>query len=166
MGHCKAPGAGRRHCHPGWCVLSIGALATALVMLLMASGAGTASAQEEGATATTTAATNITATEATLNGTVNANGYTVSGCQFLYGPTTEYGSDVACTTLPGTGTTDVSAVVSGLSPGAPYHFELEIVYANAAGAAVPVYGGDESFMTITPSSSIAAASRSRRPPPR
>ena len=127
-------------------------------MLLMASGAGTASAQEEGATATTTAATNITATEATLNGTVNANGYTVSGCQFLYGPTTKYGSDVACTTLPGTGTTDVSAVVSGLSPGAPYHFELEIVYANAAGAAVPVYGGDESFMTITPSASIVAAS--------
>ena len=83
--------------------LSIGALATALVMLLMASGAGTASAQEEGATATTTAATNITATEATLNGTVNANGYTVSGCQFLHGPTTEYGSDVACTTLPGQG---------------------------------------------------------------
>ena len=158
MGHCKAPGAGRRHRHPGWCALSIGALATALVMLLMASGAGTASAQEEGATATTTAATNITATEATLNGTVNANGYTVSGCQFLYGPTTKYGSDVACTTLPGTGTTDVSAVVSGLSPGAPYHFELEIVYANAAGAAVPVYGGDESFMTITPSASIAAAS--------
>ena len=148
MGHSTAPGAGRRHCHPGWCVLSIGALATALVMLLMASGAGTASAQEEGATATTTAATNITATEATLNGTVNANGYTVSGCQFLYGPTTEYGSDVACTTLPGTGTTDVSAVVSGLSPGAPYHFELEIVYANAAGAAVPVYGGDESFTTL------------------
>jgi hypothetical protein len=158
MGHCKAPGAGRRHCHSGWCVLSIGALATALVMLLMASVAGTASAQEEGATATTTAATNITATEATLNGTVNANGYTVSGCQFLYGPTTKYGSDVTCTTLPGTGTTNVSAVVSGLSPGAPYHFELEIVYANAAGAAVPVYGGDESFMTITPSASIAAAS--------
>ena len=77
MGHCKAPGAGRRHRHPGWCALSIGALATALVMLLMASGAGTASAQEEGATATTTAATNITATEATLNGIVNANGYTV-----------------------------------------------------------------------------------------
>ena len=139
-------------------MLSIGALATALFMLLVASGAGTASAQEEGATATTTAATTITATEATLNGTVNANGYTVSGCQFLYGPTTKYGSDVACTTLPGTGTTDVSAVVSGLSPGAPYHFELEIVYANAAGAAVPVDGGDESFMTITPSASIAAAS--------
>ena len=65
---------------------------------------------------------------------------------------------MACTTLPGTGTTDVSAAVSGLSPGAPYHFELAIVYANAAGAAVPVYGGDESFMTITPSASIAAAS--------
>src|SRR5262245_14379302 len=42
-------------------------------------------------TAGTGAATNITATTATLNGTANPNGLATIGF-FLYGPTTSYGS--------------------------------------------------------------------------
>ncbi|HYB30866.1 MAG TPA: IPT/TIG domain-containing protein [Solirubrobacteraceae bacterium] len=98
---------------------------------------------------TTNAATNITATGATLNGTVNALSYTIESCDFLYGPTTGYGSVVPCSTLPGTGTTNVSATVSDLSPLATYHFELEFVYLTATGGmSAEVPGGDQSFTTL------------------
>ena len=74
---------------------------------------------------TTLAATAITATGATLNGTVNAdsNDSTVS---FDYGTDNSYGTNVAGTPSPVTGVvaTAVSVTVTGLNPGTTYHFRV------------------------------------------
>ncbi len=78
--------------------------------------------------ATTGSATNITTTGATLNGTVNANGYSTT-VTFQYGLTTSYGSEVTAGQSPvtGTGSTAVSANISGLTPGTLYHFRVVAV---------------------------------------
>ena len=69
-------------------------------------------------------ATNLQATSVQLNGTVNPNG-TVATCYFEYGKTTDYGflwrASKPCT---GVSTISVSALISGLSPGSPYHYRL------------------------------------------
>jgi phosphodiesterase/alkaline phosphatase D-like protein len=79
-------------------------------------------------TATTLAATNLLTTGATLNGTVNAN-YLSSVVTFEYGLTTSYGSTATATQSPVTGNTStaVSAGLSGLIPGAIYHFRVKAV---------------------------------------
>ncbi|MFH0889170.1 MAG: glycine-rich protein [Planctomycetota bacterium] len=56
-------------------------------------------------TCTTNAATNIAGTTATLNGTVNPNGYNLTSCYFQYGTTTSYGSIVNVSTFSATGGT-------------------------------------------------------------
>ena len=94
-------------------------------------------------TVLTTAATSITATGATLNGSVNANGAgtTVS---FDYGLTAAYGSNIAAVPSPVTGTsaTAVSAVLSGLLPSTTYHYRA--TGGSAGGAAK---GADATFTT-------------------
>ncbi|MFH0888776.1 MAG: hypothetical protein V1871_06160, partial [Planctomycetota bacterium] len=52
-------------------------------------------------TCTTNAATNVAATSATLNGTVNPNGLNVTSCYFQYGTSQSYGSQQNVSTLPG-----------------------------------------------------------------
>jgi alpha-tubulin suppressor-like RCC1 family protein len=76
-------------------------------------------------TVTTLAATGISNTRATLNGTVNANGFG-SSVTFEYGTTTEYGSSVAGTPTPVNGTiaTAVSAALTGLTPDTLYHYRV------------------------------------------
>lgn len=76
-------------------------------------------------TVTTSAATSVTQTGATLNGTVNANGLSTS-VSFEYGETTSYGSSVTAAPSPVTGTsaTAVSAAVTGLEPGTLYHYRV------------------------------------------
>ncbi len=79
-------------------------------------------------TVTPAAATNVTGTKATLNGTVNPEGVEVTECFFEYGLTSAYGSKT--TSCEGATPTDseahaVSAKVSGLSPnGVTYHYRL------------------------------------------
>jgi hypothetical protein len=66
-------------------------------------------------------------TTATLNATVNPEGAEVTGCKFVYGPTTSYGAEKGCTTLPGgkgEAAVAVTAAVSGLSPGTSYHYKI------------------------------------------
>jgi hypothetical protein len=74
----------------------------------------------------TNPATNVTATSATLNGTVNPDGSLVGDCHFEYGPTEAYGQSTSCVESPGSGTTavPVKADVSGLQGGTTYHFRL------------------------------------------
>jgi formylglycine-generating enzyme required for sulfatase activity/N-acetylneuraminic acid mutarotase len=74
---------------------------------------------------TTTAASGITATTATLNGTVNPNGLATTA-QFEYGLTTAYGSTASVTLSPNNGTTaqNVSKSISGLQGGQTYHYRL------------------------------------------
>jgi hypothetical protein len=98
--------------------------------------------------AATDAASSVGQTVATLNGTVNARGVSVTDCHFDYGTTTDYGSVRACSPLsPGNGTASVSEALTGLSPSATYHFR--IVLTTAMGT---VNGDDRSFTTAAPSS--------------
>jgi phosphodiesterase/alkaline phosphatase D-like protein len=91
--------------------------------------------------ATTDGASAVTATGATLNGTVNANGSSTA-VTFEYGLTTAYGTTVTAVQSPVTGTTDtaVSRAISGLTNGLTYHYRVAAT--NAGGT---TYGADMVF---------------------
>ena len=94
---------------------------------------------------TTTAATDISATSATLNGTVNASGLSTT-VSFEYGETTAYGASVTANQSPvsGTNAITVSKAITGLSPNKTYHFRAAGV--NSDGI---TFGSDQTFMTST-----------------
>jgi hypothetical protein len=72
----------------------------------------------------TTAATSVTATAATLNGTVNPNTYATT-YHFDWGTTTSYGNSTTATSAgSGTSPVPVSAPLTGLATGTTYHFRL------------------------------------------
>ncbi len=75
---------------------------------------------------TTLAPTTVTGTGATLNGLVNANGLNTA-VSFDYGLTTAYGTNVLATptSVPASTTSTVSASISGLTPGATYHYRVK-----------------------------------------
>jgi len=92
----------------------------------------------------TIAATAVTASGATLNGTVNDQGATTT-VSFDYGKTTSYGTTVAATPATinaGVGTRAVAATRSGLACNTLYHYRVKAV--NGVGT---TYGGDLSFTT-------------------
>jgi hypothetical protein len=95
-------------------------------------------------TVTTNAASSVTSSSATLNGTVSSNGATTT-VTFQYGPTVSYGSTATAAQSPlaaGASGASVSAAVSGLNCNATYHFRA--VGANGAGT---TNGGDAMFTT-------------------
>ncbi len=98
-------------------------------------------------TVVTGSASSLGQVSATLNAAVNPNEATVSDCHFDYGPTEAYGSSVACTSLPGSGSSPVavSAEIAGLRPGSTYHFR--IVATSPGGTAD---GSDGAFVTASP----------------
>jgi hypothetical protein len=89
------------------------------------------------------AAGDITNTSATINGAVNANGSSTI-VKFDYGLTALYGSSVNAIQNPVTGnsTINVNAVLTGLTPGATYHFRVTAT--NSGGTS---NGSDLSFTT-------------------
>ena len=94
--------------------------------------------------AITNPATNVTATSATLNGTVNANNTTTTNVHFEL--RTAGGSSHPSLRYPnvsGTSDTPVSFDVSGLIPNTTYFYR--VVAANIAGT---VNGGEQSFTTL------------------
>lgn len=98
---------------------------------------------------TTTAATNITATTATLNGTVSSS--KASTVTFDYGLTAAYGSTVTAAQSPlaaNLNTLPVSANLTGLSCETTYHFR-----ANADNG-TPANGSDLTFTTGACSSGV------------
>lgn len=97
------------------------------------------------ALASTLAATGITDTGATLNGSVQANS-TSTTVSFEYGLTSTYGATVAATPSPlsGAAATTVSATPGGLLSGLTYHYR---VVATSAGGTVA--GQDLTFTTST-----------------
>ncbi len=94
---------------------------------------------------TTTSATSIVQTGATLNGTVNANNLSTT-VSFEYGTTTSYGQTTAATpaTVTGTTVTSVSGAITGLTANTLYHFRVKAV--NSGGT---TYGSDLTFTTTT-----------------
>jgi DNA-binding beta-propeller fold protein YncE len=95
-------------------------------------------------TVTTEAASGVSATEATVAGTINPEG--VAGAttyHFDYGTSTSYGASTEPVDTGG-GSSDVpaSATLTGLQPGTTYHYRL--VGTNASGSSV---GADETFTT-------------------
>jgi streptogramin lyase len=82
---------------------------------------------------------------ATLTGSVNADGLTVTDCHFEYGVTTVYYARVPCSQQVGGGTDTVavSASIGALDPAKSYHFRL--VATNAAATNV---SDDQTFVTL------------------
>jgi hypothetical protein len=82
---------------------------------------------------------------ATLNASVNPRGGALSSCEFEYGTSNKYGSSVACSSLPGSGSSPVTVsapVSAGLAANTEYHFRITTT--NAAGAS---QGEDVTFKT-------------------
>jgi hypothetical protein len=103
--------------------------------------AATGTAQADPPAATTAAATAVTATTATLNGTVSPNKESTT-YRFEYGATTAYGSLTPAATVGGNADRSVSVDVGALAPSTTYHFRL--VATNASGTAM---GADARFTT-------------------
>jgi plastocyanin len=92
----------------------------------------------------TETAASITETGATLTGAVNPNGKAVH-YHFEYGTNTTYGHETPEEPIEGSSEKHVSAPVSGLAPGAAYHYRLLV----KDGASV-IPGGDRTFTTLSP----------------
>lgn len=107
---------------------------------------------------TTNAATGISATGATLNGTLVSAGSRSTNVTFYYGTTTSYGSSAAYPFNPLAGSTTnaaVAAAVSGLSCNTTYHYRVTAV--NSSGTD---NGNDAAFITsaCAPTATTNAAS--------
>ncbi len=97
-----------------------------------------------GPSATTQPATAVSATGATLNGTVNDNTAGTTA-RFEYGASTAYGSTIAATPgaiAAGSGDTAVSAALTGLTCNTTYHYRVSARNANDTHSA-----NDQSFTT-------------------
>ena len=92
---------------------------------------------------TTSAATNVAAYSATLNGSVNPGGLTTS-VYFQYGTTTSYGLTTAMQSQAGNTFRNVSANISSLMANHVYHFR--VVATNTGGTR---YGSDRTFTTLS-----------------
>ncbi len=95
-------------------------------------------------TAATSAATDITATGATLNGNVNANGANTT-VTFDYGLTVAYGTNAAASpaSVAASAGSTVALTVSGLACNSTYHFRVKAV--NSVGT---TNGSDKTFNTL------------------
>ncbi|MEI7724257.1 MAG: T9SS type A sorting domain-containing protein [Bacteroidota bacterium] len=93
----------------------------------------------------TTAATAITASGATLNGTINANSLSTAA-SFEYGLTTSYGTTLSASpsTVTGSVVTPVSIAITGLLPNTLYHYRAKGVSSSGT-----TNGNDMTFTTST-----------------
>jgi hypothetical protein len=129
-------------------------LATALVCgpvaLAISSGSSPApaSAQATPPTVTTGPASNITESNAIVNGTVNPNGQATT-YYFRYGTTTSYGLQTTPSSVgSGTGPVAVHATFYGLSENTTYHYQL--VAQSSAGTT----DGTDQTLTTTSSQAV------------
>lgn len=103
-------------------------------------------------TLTTQAASLISSTSATLNGTANPNGGAITAF-FEYGLTTAYGSTVTAAPAPvsGSSATAVSAALTGLAPLTTYNFRIK---------GGTYLGSDQTFTTLNNNASLGSLSLS------
>jgi len=104
----------------------------------------TTDSTQQSPTVITDAATDITSTSVSLNGTINPNGASTT-YYFEYGTSISYGTTTSTQNV-GSGTSNVSvnAEISGLTPNTTYHFRL--VASNSGGVDE---GNDTTFTTST-----------------
>ena len=109
-------------------------------------------------TLTTTAATLLSSTGATVNGTVNANN-APSTVMFEYGLTNTYGSTQAAVpaTADGSLTTTISAVLTGLTPGTLYHYRSSGTNAGGTGTGADLTFTASDAATVTTSAAAPVA---------
>jgi hypothetical protein len=108
--------------------------------------------------AVTGTASSVTATSATLNGTVDPNGRPTTW-YVEYGTSTSYGSKTAARSAgSGTSQVNVAAGVSGLSPGRTYHYR--VVATSDAGTS---NGADRTFTTGAAPGSVTGGASSVTP---
>jgi hypothetical protein len=143
-------------------IAALAATALSAAIASTASAAGVCSASTPqycpAPSAATGAASSVSTTSATLNGTANPQGAATS-CAFLYGTTTSYGQATPAQSVgSGTANVSVSAAISGLSANTPYHFQL--VCANVAGSLG--FGGDKTFSTLSTTSRSKVAIGKRK----
>jgi len=103
-------------------------------------------------TVTTTAATNVGTTTATMNGSVNPNG-ALTSVWFEYGLTTSYTSSTNPVSAgSGTNTTSFASNLSGLTQDTTYHYRFA-----AANTDTPpyFYGNDATFTTHLPAPTLS-----------
>jgi len=104
-------------------------------------------------TATTGAATNVTTTSATVNGSVNPNGLSTQA-NFEYGLTTNYGTTTSAQSVgSGTSATSVTANLSGLVPSLTYHYRV-----TASSSCGTTDGTDVTFTTTALTNAVATSS--------
>jgi hypothetical protein len=90
---------------------------------------------------TTSPATNVASSSATLNGSLDPHGLTTS-VSFQYGTTTNYGHTSSMQSQTGSTFRNVSANISALSAHTFYHFRITVT--NSAGNRL---GSDRTFTT-------------------
>jgi hypothetical protein len=161
----EAPGFGTAQVAVAASIAGLKAGATYHFRIVASSAAGTthgedhtlrtpAGPQEESRPPTITAepASAVAQNSATLRAAVNPNGVAVGSCRFEYGTTSAYGSSVACSSLPGSGTSQaqVSATIAGLLPGTSYYYRA--VATNAGGTTY----GPAQVLATTPSTAPSA----------
>ena len=91
----------------------------------------------------------VTATTATVAGTVNAEGVALTSCEFEYGTSEAYGQTAPCEpdaeqVGSGTAPVPVTAKLPALESGVTYHYRLEAANANG----VARYGKDATVTTL------------------
>jgi hypothetical protein len=106
-------------------------------------------AGEEVPGASTGAATDVSGTSATLHGSVEPGGHEVTSCVFEYGSKagalTQQQACTPSTPYSGSAKVEVSATITGLNTGTPYHYRVTI-----ATASETLSGGETSFKTTGP----------------
>jgi hypothetical protein len=122
----------------------------AVIGLLSAVMAGLMTGSALGATAapTTTAATGVGLSTATLNGSIQT-AKLATLWQFQYGTSTSYGKTTPANSIPGGGSTVlVSTGINGLKPNTKYHFRLIAQTGSGTGYPIVVtHGADMTFTT-------------------
>jgi len=90
---------------------------------------------------TTSSATNVTSSSATLNGSLDPHGL-LTTVSFQWGTTTSYGHTTAMQSQTGNTYRNIAASISSLTTHTTYHFR--IVATNSAGSRM---GSDRTFTT-------------------
>jgi Ca2+-binding RTX toxin-like protein len=124
-----------------------------------AQAVGTVTDDDTAPGATTSAATDIGETAATLHGTVAANGRDTT-YWFEHGPTPSYGTETTHTDLTPDASLDVAALVGGLASGTAYHYR--VVATSVSGT---TRGADQVFMTASPPPPAPPPPTPTPPPP-